>query len=119
MTVSFARRAVAALIAVVAVGVSAAPASAKVRPEPGYRNATKAERAQMRSLNLGMTGLRGFFVGKKDPTYGYVCGHANGGKWGEGVKLIGGRWQRTPNPSSGMLQSYALYCGAYGKRNGA
>jgi hypothetical protein len=73
----------------------------------------------MRRAGVEMSEQQGFFIGKTDPTYGYICGRERGGKWGEGVRYQNGRWQRLSNPSSGTLQSYALYCGAYGPRNGA
>ena len=87
----------------------AAAVSAKV--PSGYRKATAAERKAMnRAKGVGLTRRFGWYRGKIDPKYGFICGYRDGAKFGVGVIRKNGAWRVWRNAPSGDMQRYALYC---------
>lgn len=76
----------------------------------GYRKATSSERRAMtRAKGLKLTRTYGWYRGRKDPKYGFVCGYQDGNATGIGVRLRNGRWE-TWATDSGSLQRYHAYC---------
>jgi hypothetical protein len=98
----------------VAAPTPAAMAATADRIPDGYRKATARERRAMnRVKGLDLTRKFGWYRGKKDPKYAFVCGYRDGGKWGVGIIRSNGRWKVWRGAPSGAIQSYAYYCGAF------
>jgi hypothetical protein len=89
-------------------------AAAAAHPTPrvpsGYRKATASERRAMnKAKGLKLTRRYGWFRGRIDPKYAFVCGYRDGYPTGVGIVKQGRGW-RTWEMDSGSLQSYQYYC---------
>lgn len=87
----------------------------EMQVSPGYRNASRGERRKMNKVKLDLTRRYGWFIGRKDPSIGFVCGYLDGSPWGWGLRRKGKGWRAYTEASSGALQNYAHMCGAYSR----
>lgn len=77
----------------------------------------------MNRAGVRVTSKFGWFIGRKDASYGYVCGyrrHVDGSRYvaGAGVRHSGGKWRARRRVPSGEMQTYDANCSAYGRRRG-
>ena len=76
----------------------------------GYRSATSTERRAMNRAGVNVTRRYAWFIGRRAPRYGFICGYRNGVRAGAGVIRRDGRWYVRRGVSSGDMQNYDYNC---------